>query len=63
MKLKGLVVRNEDISSMQFWPQVIHDTGAVRPSGFDIILKSGNTLHVIADEDAFNKAVESLMIE
>ena len=64
MKLEGLMVRNEEISAMQFFHPILDDKGAVKtPANFDIILKSGVVLHYFSDESTFSKAVDSLMIE
>ena len=66
MKLDGLWVRNENIAAMQyFMAQKDEKTDTVtRPAYFDVILKSGNVLHVQDDTgDLFTKAIEQLGIE
>ena len=64
MKLQDVAVRNEDVSAIQFYSQILKENGDVKvPDSFDIILKSGNVLHVQAGKDVFDKAVEALGID
>jgi hypothetical protein len=64
MRLQSIAVRDEDISSVQFFPAVKNAEGAiVENSYFDITLKSGKTLTVVSGAGIFNKVVEGLGIE
>ena len=62
MKIQNVYVRTEDVAAMQYFMEITNEKGA-RPAYFDIILKSGVTMHVQGDEDIYAKAVEQMGID
>ena len=64
MKLQDVCIRNEEIAGIQYFRAKKDDKGTItQPAYFDIILKSGATIHVGGGDEIYSKAVEQSGIE
>jgi hypothetical protein len=65
MKIQEVCVRNEEIAAMQYFvAKKDEKSGDIKvPAYFDVILKSGVTMHILGDDGFYAKVVEQVGIQ